>query len=263
MKKNRWFMFALALCLWFPAVRAQAALHTETVRYKQGDQMLQGYLAYDDRSKAQRPGVLLVHEWWGLTGFAKEKANALAKAGFIAFAVDMYGEGKTTDNPKTAGEWAGAVLGSKALARDRFLAAYEVLRKNSLTRKNHIAAIGFCFGGNVVLTMAQEGVDLKGVVSFHGSLPAEKAAPGSIKPKILICHGADDPLVKPEQVSAYLDNLRSSGADWQFISYGGAKHSFTNPDAAKAGIPGVEYNQNADKRSWQAMLAFFKEVFTK
>jgi dienelactone hydrolase len=252
---------AAVMALWMLNADTQAAVHTEKVQYKHGALALEGYLAYDDSSKKQRPGVLVVHEWWGLNDHAKKKAEELAKHGYIAFAVDMYGEGKTTDHPKTAGEWATAVRQDRQLSKERFLAAHEVLRAHPLTIKNRIAAIGYCFGGFVVLSMAQEGVDLRGVVSFHGAFPAEKAAPGTVKAKILVCHGAEDPLIKPEQITAYQENLKSAGADWQFISYGGAKHSFTNPGADKVGMPALGYNPDADRRSWKAMLALFSEIF--
>lgn len=261
MKKTLSLTFVPVLVLMVLAGQVWGALHTETVQYRHGDLMLQGYLAYDDSSQAQRPGVLVVHEWWGLNEHAKKKAEGLAREGYVALAVDMYGEGKTTDHPNTAGEWAGAVRQNRQLSRERFLAAYDVLKGHRLTRKDAIAAIGYCFGGFVVLSMAQEGVDLRAVASFHGAFPAEKPAPGSIKAKILICHGADDPLIKPEQIVQYQENLRSAGADWQFISYGGAKHSFTNPAADKVGMPAIGYNPAADRRSWQAMLSLFNEVF--
>ncbi len=263
MKKTGALLMAFTGLLFVVSSQAQAAIHTETVPYKSGDQALRGYLAYDDRSQAERPGVLVVHEWWGLNSFAKRKAEALAKAGYIAFAVDMYGEGKSTEDPKTAGEWSSAVIQNKPLSKERFLAAYDVLKKQKLTKKNDIAAIGFCFGGYVVLSMAEEGADLRGVVSFHGEFPVDKVEPGSIKAKILVLHGADDSLVKPEQLSQFEENLKYAGADWQVVVYGGAKHSFTNPDADKVGIPGVGYSKSADRRSWNTMLAFFKEIFGK
>jgi dienelactone hydrolase len=175
----------------------------------------------------------------------------------------MYGEGKTTEHPDTAGEWSAAVRQNKQMSKERFLAAYDVLKTHKLTKKKDLAAIGYCFGGYVVLSMAQEGIDLRGVASFHGALPVEPVEPGSIKAKILILHGAEDPLVKPEQISQYQESLKHAGADWQFVFYGGTKHSFTNPDADKAGMPALGYNRKADKRSWTAMLAFFKEIFAK
>jgi dienelactone hydrolase len=263
MRKTGAYLMILAAFLLTTSSHTEAAVHTEKVNYKSGEVSLQGYLAYDDSSKGERPGVLVVHEWWGLNDHAKRKAEALAKAGYIAFAVDMYGEGKNTAHPDTAGKWSAEVRQNKQLGKERFLASYEVLKNHRLTKKKHIAAIGYCFGGYVVLAMAQEGLDLRGVASFHGALPAERVDPGSIKAKILVLHGAEDPLVKPEQISQYQENLKHAGADWQFVFYGGTKHSFTNPDADKAGMPALAYNRSADRRSWTAMLAFFKEIFGK
>lgn len=240
---------------------AGATLQTEQLKYKHGNTVLHGHLAYDDRTTGKRPGVLVVHEWWGLNNHAKKKAEALAEAGYIALALDMYGEGKSTQHPKEAGEWAGFVRKNQQIAKERFLAAYDLLRNHELTKSDKTAAIGYCFGGWVVLSMAQEGIPLRGVVSFHGSLPIRRVEPDTIKAKILVCHGAEDSLVTGDQINKFQENLRHAGADWQFIIYGGAKHSFTNPDADKSGIAGLGYSAAADKRSWNAMLAFFQEIF--
>lgn len=243
--------------------QGEAALKAEKVEYKQGSTVLTGYLVYEDSYPTPRPGVLVVHEWWGLNDHAKKRAEELAREGYIALAVDMYGGGKTTAHPKEAGEWATAVRQSKQVGKERFLAGYELLRNHPLTRKVQLAAIGYCFGGHVVLLMAQEGVDLKGVVSFHGGLPADKAEPKSFKAKVLVCHGADDPMTTKEQIAAYQDNLRTGGADWQFMVYGGAKHSFTNPEADKISIPALAYNKTVDQRSWKLMLSFLDELFAQ
>jgi dienelactone hydrolase len=255
---------AMAMVLFFClALRSEAALKAEKAEYKQGSTVLTGYLVYEDGYQTPRPGVLVVHEWWGLNDYAKKRAEDLAKEGYIALAVDMYGGGKTTSHPKEAGEWATAVAQNKQAGRERFLAGYALLRNHPLTLKDQIAAIGYCFGGQVVLSMAQEGVDLKGVVSFHGTLPAGKAGPGSFKARVLVCHGADDPFVTKEQIVGYQDNLRTGGADWQFMSYGGARHSFTNPDADKVGMPALAYNKIVDRRSWKLMLSFLDGLFVQ
>jgi dienelactone hydrolase len=243
--------------------QGEAALKMEKVEYKQGSTVLSGYLVYEDSYQTPRPGVLVVHEWWGLNDHAKKRAEELAREGYIALAVDMYGGGKTTAHPKEAGEWATAVRQNKQVGKERFMAGYELLRNHPLTRKDQLAAIGYCFGGHVVLLMAQEGVDLKGVVSFHGGLPADKAEPKSFKAKVLVCHGADDPMTTKEQIAMYQDSLRAGGADWQFMFYGGAKHSFTNPEADKMGIPALAYNKTVDQRSWKLMLSFLDELFAQ
>jgi len=242
--------------------RAEAAIHTEEVEYREGETTLRGYLAYDDASAAKRPGVLVVHEWWGLNEHARHKAEALAEAGYVALAVDMYGDGKTTNHPQEAGEWSGYIGQHQELGKARFLAGLKLLKGQSLVAADKVAAIGFCFGGHVVLSMAIQGVDLRGAVSFHGAMPDEPAPPGtSVKAKILMNHGAADPMVTMDKVLHFQEILTNAGADWEFIAYGGARHSFTNPTADSRGIPGLAYNKEADRRSWQAMLDFFAEIF--
>jgi dienelactone hydrolase len=243
-------------------VRAEAAIHTETVDYREGDTALRGYLAYDDASTAKRPGVLVVHEWWGLNDHARNKAEALAKAGYVALAIDMYGDGKTTDHPKEAGEWSGYIGQHQELGKARFLAGLSLLKQQPLVAPDQVAAIGFCFGGHVVLSMAAQGVDLRGVVSFHGAMPGEPVPAGTqVKAKILMNHGAADPMVTMDKVLHFQEILTNAGADWECNVYGGAQHSFTNPTADSRGIPGLAYNAEADRRSWQAMLDFFREIF--
>jgi len=263
-KPYTFFLILLSLLLGFAFHgRALGALKTEEVVYKQGETVLRGHLAYDDAVKGKRPGILVVHEWWGLNDYAKGRADALAKEGYIALALDMYGEGRHTDHPKEAGEWSGYIRQNFSVGKERFMAAYDLLKSNKLTDPTRMAAIGYCFGGYVVLAMAMEGIDLRAVVSFHGSLPLERVEPGTIKASILVCHGADDPLVKPEQIAQFKENLEYAKADWEFVTYGGAKHSFTNPQADSKGIPALGYNKTADERSWRAMLDLFHEVFGK
>jgi len=255
--------YVLALVLLFAAAQAGAAIHTETLTYKLGETFLKGYLAYDDASKAQRPGVLVVHEWWGLNDYARHRAEMLAKEGYVAFAVDMYGDGKTTRDAKIAGEWSSAVGKDPAVRKARFQAAFDLLAKQPLVKPGEIAAIGYCFGGGTVLAMAKAGLPLKAVVSFHGSLPTDPVPPGTIKAKILACHGAADGFVPPEQVAAFQKSLADAGADWEFVSYAGAKHAFTNPEADKMGLDGIAYNAAADRRSWSLMRDFLAEAMPK
>lgn len=243
------------------SLSASGAIHTETLEYRQGDTVLKGFLAYDSASKAKRPGVLVVHEWWGLNDYARRRAEMLAREGYVALAVDMFGEGKSTKHPETAGQWAGEVSKNAELRKARFLAGRDALAKNPLVLPGEIAAIGYCFGGGTVLAMAEAGLDLKGVVSFHGSLPQDPAPKGGVKAKVLVCHGAADSFTSPEQVQTFQKNLADAGADWQFISYSGAKHGFTNPDADKLGMEGLAYNAAADHRSWSLALSFLKEAF--
>jgi len=240
---------------------AEAAVHTETVTYEAGDTSLRGYLCYDDAKKGKRPAILVVHEWWGLNDYAQKRARALADSGYVAFAVDMYGEGKVTEHPEEAGEWSSAV--NDELRLDRFEAALDLLKKHELVDARRIAAIGYCFGGGTVLRLAAAGVDLRGVVSFHGMLPTSAIEPGTVKAKVLVCHGAADPFAEEGQVEKFQQVFTDADADWQLISYGGAKHSFTVADVGKRGIPALEYNEAADRRSWAAMFAFFDEIFAR
>jgi dienelactone hydrolase len=242
------------------AVPLHAAITTEPVEYKSGDATLKGFVVYDDATTEKRPGVLVVHEWWGLNDYAKMRAEMLAKAGYVALALDMYGDGKTTEHPQEAGEWAGAIGKNQELARGRFMAAYDLLRARPQTDPDRIAAIGYCFGGSVVLNMALGGADLDAVVSFHGGLP-QTPFEADVKAKILVCHGGADALTTQEQFDTFEKNLAATNADWEINIYGGAKHSFTNPTADAHGVPQLAYNEHADKRSWQAMLAFLEEAF--
>jgi dienelactone hydrolase len=263
-KSSTFFLVSLALTLSFAVHgRAFGALKTEEVVYKQGETVLRGHLAYDDGVEGKRPGILVVDEWWGLNDYAKGRADALAKEGYIALALDMYGEGRHTDHPKEAGEWSGYIRQNFSVGKERFLAAYDLLKNNKLTDPKRMAAIGYCFGGYVVLSMAMEGIDLRAVVSFHGTLPLKRVEPGTIKASILVCQGADDPLVKPEQIAEFKENLEYAKADWEFVTYGGAKHSFTNPQADSHGIPALAYSKTADRRSWRAMMDLFHEGFGK
>jgi dienelactone hydrolase len=253
----------LALCFTLAPVSVAGNLHTETVVYQQDGTELRGYLAWDKDIEGKRPGVLVVHEWWGLNDYARHRAEALAELGYIALAVDMYGEGKSTEHPQQAGEWATWIRNNKGVGAARFVAAKKLLEEQELTRKGQIAAIGYCFGGSVVLTMAMSGADLAGVVSFHGGLPTEPASADKVKAKILVCHGGADPTISQEQIHTFLQNLDAVGADYEFIIFGGAKHSFTNKGADARGIPALAYNPAADRRSWRAMQDLFDEIFNR
>ncbi|MBI1422472.1 MAG: prolyl oligopeptidase family serine peptidase [Gammaproteobacteria bacterium] len=244
---------------------SEAKLVTKVVHYQEGDTKLKGFLAYDTKFKGKRPGVLVVHEWWGQNAYARKRAEMLAKLGYVAFALDMYGNGKTATHPKDAGKFAGMVSSNMPLAKARFLAALDQLKANPLVEPDKIAAIGYCFGGGIVLQMARQGVDLKGVASFHGSLGTkEPAKPGEVKAKIMVFNGEADPFTTAAQIEAFKKEMQDAGADYQFINYPGAKHSFTNPDATALGkkfdLP-LAYNAKADKDSWAKMQAFFKEIF--
>ena len=241
---------------------AMAEVRTERIEYRHGNAVLEGYLAYDVAGTGKRPAVLVVHEWWGLNDFARRRVEQLARLGYVAFALDMYGKGVSTTDPKEAGRLSGLFRSDSPFRRARAAAGLNVLKGRPEVDPARIAAIGYCFGGTVVLEMARAGADLKGVVSFHGGLATPNPADAkNIKGKVLVLHGADDTFESPAEIAAFQEEMRQAGVDWQMVYYGGAVHSFTNQDAGKAGIKGVAYNEAADRRSWQAMRDFFDEIF--
>ena len=240
----------------------RAAIHTETVEYKQGDTTLEGFVAYDDASKGPRPGVLVVHQWMGLTDYEKHRAEMLAQLGYVAFCADIYGKGVRPQNTQEAGAQAGKYKNDRPLLRARVNAGLETLRQQPQVDPKRIAAIGYCFGGTTVIELARSGADAAGIVSFHGGLDSPTPADGrNIKSKVLVCHGADDPYTKPEDLAAFEKEMRDSKVDWQLIQYGGAVHSFTQPMAGNDNSKGAAYNEKADKRSWEAMKQFLAEIF--
>jgi dienelactone hydrolase len=239
----------------------------EEITYEGGGVKMKGYLAYDKSIEGKRPGVLVVHEWWGHNDYARNRAKQLAKLGYTALAVDMYGDGKQAAHPDDAKKFMMEVVGNMDSAKNRFEAAMELLEKHETVDPDKLAAIGYCFGGGVVLAMARLGVDLDGVASFHGTLGTETPAKkGDIKAKILVAHGNADPFVPAEQVEAFKKEMEAAGADMKFFGYDGAKHAFTNPAATDNGkkfdLP-LEYNEEADKKSWAELEKFLKEIFSK
>lgn len=256
-------------CLVFAALVLAAAAHAEVVTrdidYTDGTTTMKGLLAYDDAVTAKRPGVLVVHEWWGHNDYARDRARQLAGLGYTALAVDMYGDGKTADHPKDAGTFAGEAMANLERAEARFRAAMQALQDHPSADADQIAAIGYCFGGGVVLHMARRGVPLKGVASFHGSLGTETPAqPGAVKAAILVCNGADDSFVTAEAIEAFKKEMADAGADMKFVNYEGATHSFTNPGATavgeKFGLP-LRYDAKANQASWQDLQDFFDKIF--
>jgi dienelactone hydrolase len=261
---KRWL---LIVALTFVAHGAQAAVKGEEVQYKAGNTVLKGYLAYDDAVKGKRPGVLVVHEWWGHNEYARERARMLAALGYTALALDMYGDGHQAHHPDEAGKFSGEVRKNLVLAKQRFDAAQQVLKKHPTVDGNNIAAIGYCFGGAIVLEMVRQGEPLKGVVSFHGSLNTEQPAKaGRLKARMLVLTGEADPFVPAEQVEAFKKEMDAAKASYKLIAYPGAKHAFTSKGADALGekfkLP-LAYNADADQKSWAEMQAFFKEIFTK
>ncbi len=243
----------------------RAEIVSEEITYTSGDDTLKGYIAYSSDSDQKRPGVLVVHEWWGHNPYARQRARMLAELGYTALAVDMYGDGKLAEHPEDAGKFASQIRANMKLGTARFEAARKTLAAHPMTDPDKIAAIGYCFGGAVVLQMARSGMDLDAVVSFHGSLGTETPAEnGSVKARILICHGADDPFVSDEEISAFKEEMSTAGADFRFVAYEGAVHSFTNPEADSFGkkfnLP-LAYHAGADAQSWRDMQVLLKEAF--
>ncbi len=242
---------------------AEAKLVKKTVEYRRGETVLEGYLAYDDTIKGKRPGVMVVHEWNGLGSYVKHRVEQLASLGYVAFGADIYGKGIRPATPEAAAREAAKYRGAdRTLLRERARAGLDELRKQPNVDPARIAAIGYCFGGTAVLELARSGADLQGVVSFHGGLNTPNPADArKIRAKVLALHGADDPLVPPQEVAAFQDEMRKGKVDWQMVFYGGVVHSFTNPDSGNDPSKGVAYNAEADRRSWEAMNAFFSEIF--
>lgn len=244
-----------------------AKVVTKVIPYSLDGVKMSGYYAYDDAIKGKRPGVLVVHEWWGHDDYARKRARMLAELGYSAFALDMYGTGKLAKHPDNAKKFMTEVTSNMAVARKRYNKALSILKAQAATNDEKLAAIGYCFGGGVVLDMARQGIPLKGVASFHGSIGTqEPAKKGAVKAKLLVLNGADDPFVTKEQISALKKEMRDAGANLEFVNYKGTKHSFTNPIADSFGkkfnMP-LAYNPDADKKSWIKMQQFFKEIFKK
>ena len=246
------------------AALAPAAVKTEPVEYTYDGKTFKGMLAYDDAAAGKRPGVLVVHEWWGLNQHARDRAKMLAELGYVAFACDMYGDGKTTAHPQEAGAFAGEVRKNQAAWAGRAKAALKVLQDNPKVDPTKLAAVGFCFGGSTAQLLAFTGADVDAVVSFHGApvVPTPEQAKAT-KARILMCHGGADSFIKPETIDAFKKALDAGGAKYEWVSYPGVVHSFTAPDADKVGNPGMKYDEAADKASWAAMKKLFDEAFGK
>ncbi|MEJ7591921.1 MAG: dienelactone hydrolase family protein [Planctomycetaceae bacterium] len=242
---------------------ASAEIKTQAVQYSDGDVALEGFVAWDAAQvDTPVPGVLVVHQWLGLTDYEKSRCKQLAELGYVAFAVDVYGKGIRPANQQEAANQAGVYKKDRELYRRRLTLGLEQLRGRDGVAQNHIAAIGYCFGGTGAIELARSGADISGVVSFHGGLDSSQPEAGKkIKAEILVCHGADDPFVPANDIEAFKSELNSAGVDWQMIAYSGAVHSFTQPMAGNDNSRGAAYNEKADKRSWTAMRSFFDEVF--
>ncbi len=243
---------------------ASSSIKGEEVTYTDGGVTLKGYVAYNEQQQGIRPAIVVVPEWWGCNDYTRMRARMLAKLGYIAIAADMYGDGKIGANPTEAQAYATPFYKDPQLGKSRMEAAVKKIKGYPQADANKMAAIGYCFGGSMVLNAAKLGMDFKGVVSFHGGLAGVPATPGTIKANILVCHGAADKFISAEELKKFRDNLDAVKAPYTFKSYQGATHAFTNPDATANGkkfnMP-IEYNEAADKQSWKDMKDFFKKIF--
>jgi dienelactone hydrolase len=268
--KNLWFGFIFAV--FAPGIvnvgLAEPKIESKVVEYRAQGMVMKGYLFYDEAIKGKRPGVLVVPEWWGVNDYTRKRARMLAELGYAALAVDMYGNGKQAGTPDVAGKLSGEVLKNfDTVGTARFTAALDFLKQQPTLDSTRIAAIGYCFGGSVVLNMAGQGADLRGVVSFHGGLSSVRPAQaGKVKAKALVLTGAADKFVPPEQVETFKQQMKAAGADFRVVAYPGATHSFTNPDADALGkkfnMP-IAYNAEADKKSWDEMKSFLSTIFNE
>ncbi|MBJ6800199.1 dienelactone hydrolase family protein [Geomonas propionica] len=255
--------YLLALMMTLVAQGASAAVVGHNVEYRQGDTILEGYLAYDDAIKVKRPGVLVIHEWTGVSAYEKMRVEQLAKLGYVAFAADIYGKGVRPVGPEAAAKEAAKYRGNdRSLIRARAAAGLEKLAGFPQVDPKRLAVMGYCFGGTAALELARSGADLLGTVSFHGGLSTPNPADArNIRGKVLALHGADDPYVKPDEVAAFQKEMRDAKVDWQMNMYGNAVHSFTNPKSGNDNSKGAAYNEKADRRSFEAMKIFFNEIF--
>ena len=251
-------VFAVAI---IAAQPARAEVRTQTITYSSESVTLEGYLAYDDKLTGKRPGVLVIHEWKGITAYEKMRVEQLASMGYVALAADIYGKGVRPATADEAARTASLYRGNRQLLRARAIAGLKTLKEFRYTDPSRVAAIGYCFGGTTVLELARANADVAGVVSFHGGLETPNPSTGPVKPKVLVLTGADDPHVPPAQLLAFQNEMRAGGADWQVNIYSGAVHSFTNPASGNNPASGAAYNEKADRRSFAAMKLFFDELF--
>jgi dienelactone hydrolase len=257
----------IALALFASVPLAHAVVVGEEVTYLSGDTQMKGYIAWDNAVTGKRPGIIVVHEWWGHNDYARKRAAMLAGLGYTALAVDMYGDGKTASHPEDAGKFAGAVRSNMDVAEARFSAAMETLASHETVNPDQISAIGYCFGGGIVLAMARRGADLDLVASFHGSVATDTpVAKDQVKARLAVFNGAADPMVTAAQIEAFKTEMDNADVDYLLVNYPDALHAFTNPDAdvyaGKFGIP-LKYDAAADADSWSRLSKLLQEVYAQ
>lgn len=252
----------LVIAVLISASNLNAKIVTQTVDYKQGGTVLEGFIAYDDELKGKRPGVIIVHQWMGLKDYEKMRAEQIAGLGYVAFAVDIYGKGIRPANREDAAKQATIYRSDRKLMRERIKAGFDYIKKMKNVDSSRIAAMGYCFGGGVVLELARSGADAAGIISFHGSYGTPNPDDAKkIKGRVLAIHGADDPVIKPEDVVGLQNEMRNANVDYEIKIYGGAVHAFTDPSAGNDPSKGAAYNKRADERSFEDMKRFYKEIF--
>jgi dienelactone hydrolase len=247
-----------------PVVDSTAAMKEETITFTSDSATLHAFVVYNDSVKGKRPAVLVLPEWWGLNEYPKMRARELAKLGYVAMAVDLYGDGKVADNPDSAKAFATPFYMHPEKAKARIDSAIAKIRSYDIVDGTKIGGIGYCFGGGMLINTARLGDDLKGIVSFHGSLIGTPARKDLLRTRMLICHGNADKFVLPQEVAAFKKQMDSIGANYTFVGYDSATHAFTNPASTETGkkfkMP-IEYNAKADSASWDAMKNFFADLF--
>ncbi|MEM8843841.1 MAG: dienelactone hydrolase family protein [Pseudomonadota bacterium] len=263
MKNSQSILLIVTLLL---ATSLCADVVTKHIDYQVDGAQLQGYLATPEGLVKPTPGILVVHEWWGHNEYARRRAEMLAELGYIAFSLDMYGDNKVADHPDDAKKYMQEATRDPKILIDRFNAALDLLKQQNHIDPDNIAAIGYCFGGAVVLNMARAGSEIQAVVSFHGALATQNpAVKDEVKAKVLVLHGGNDALVPEDQVEAFEKEMKAANVDYELVTYDGVDHSFTNPGADEIGekysLP-VSYDKEADENSWQHMKDFLKEVFS-
>ena len=264
--KTTYFSVSLFVILVFTQLvqSSQAQIVTQEIEYQSGDVPLRGYLVYNAANQGKRPAILVVHEWWGHNAYARKRAEMLAELGYVGFALDMYGDGKVAEHPDDAKKYMQQAVSNQEALMQRFQAALDIVQQQTQVDPQSIAAIGYCFGGAVVLNMARAGMDLDGVVSFHGSLASKQAAQlGQVKAKVVVFHGANDAFIPMEQVQSFEKEMQAANVDYELIIYDGVEHSFTNPAAdefAEKYSMSVGYDEEADQDSWRTDARFFARI---
>jgi len=247
-------------------IPAVVSVKGEEVTYNTDTVEMKGYIAYDSNNTDKRPGILVVHEWWGHTDYVRQRADMLAKLGYVALAVDMYGDGQRADHPEDAMKFSGMVMNNMESSRARFQAAYDMLAAHPYVETGAVSAVGYCFGGSLILAFANDGMDLDGVAAFHSGVALPIMPDSNLTAKVLVQNGGADPFIPEESVTAFKSAMDGAGASYEYVSYPGVMHGYTNPAADEKGaqfeLP-LAYNQEADEKSWIKLLEFLDGIYVE